>query len=328
MKEGYKLLSMYLKLPQKEKGNAMKILISGGTGLIGTALTGQLVRNGHYVFILSRSPEKIGKTLENVRTLKWDAKTSAGWADSLEPIDAVVNLAGYPLNGVHPLDIWLTKRRRIQLLSSRLDAANALVEWIRKTEHKPKVFIQASAIGYYGPQGNQVVDEHHPPGTDFLARVQVEAEKSTEILEAMGVRRVIARTGLVLAEKGSALEYFKLQFRLFAGGRMGSGRHYYSWIHIRDEVAAIQFLIENEAASGAYNLTSPHPATNLEFAKTLGRVMRRPSSFIIPAFALRLALGEVSTVVLDGQRTTSKKLEDLGFTFSFPNLESALSDVL
>lgn len=306
----------------------MKILISGGTGLIGSALTKQLVNNGHSVFILSRNPEKIGKTIENVHALRWDAKTSTGWGENLEEIDAVVNLAGYPLNGVHPLDIWLTKKRRVKLLSSRLEAAQALIDWMQKTEKKPKVFIQASAIGYYGPQDDQVINENHPPGTDFLARVQMEAEKSTEIIETIGVRRVMIRTGLVFSKEGSSLEYFKLQFRLLAGGRMGSGSQYYSWIHIDDEVAAIQYLIENEEASGAYNLTSPHPVTNQEFAKTLGKVMRRPSVFIIPGFALRLVLGEVSTVVLDGQRTSSKKLEDLGYSFQFPDLEAALRDVI
>lgn len=312
----------------KKKVITMKILISGGTGLIGNALTKQLVRNGHKVYILSRNPEKLGKTVENVHALKWDAKTSIGWGESLEPIDVVVNLAGYPLNGVHPLDIWLTKRRREQLLSSRLDAARALIDWMKMAEKKPKVFIQASAIGFYGPQGDQVIDENHPPGTDFLAQVLAKTENFTEIIETLGVRRVMIRTGLVFSTKGSSLEYFKLQFRLFAGGKMGSGRQYYSWIHIDDEVAAIEYLIENQEASGAYNLTSPHSVTNKEFAKTLGRVMRRPSLFVIPGFAMRLVLGEISTVVLDGQRTSSKKLESLGFSFKFPELENALADVI
>ena len=306
----------------------MKILISGGTGLIGSALIERLVSYGHTVFILSRNPEKISNTHENVIPLKWDAKTSIGWGENIEPIDAVVNLAGYPLNGVHPMDIWLTKRRRVQLLSSRLDAAQALIDWIKKAEQKPKVFIQASAIGFYGPQGDQLITENHPPGTDFLAQVLAKTENSTEIIEAMGVRRVMIRTGLVFSTKGSSLEYFKLQFRLFAGGKMGSGRQYYSWIHIEDEAAAIQWLIEKEEARGAFNLTSPYPVTNQEFAQTLGKVMRRPSVFMIPGFALRLVLGEISTVVLDGQRTTSQKLEDLGFSFKFPHLEAALRDVI
>ena len=306
----------------------MKILIAGGTGLIGSALVKKLVSNGHSVFVLSRNPEKMTITSENVIPLKWDAKTSKGWGENIESMDAVVNLAGYPLNGVHPLDIWLTKKRRVQLLSSRLDAAKALVDWMKKVEKKPKVFIQASAIGFYGPQGDQVISETHPPGTDFLAQVLAKAEDSTEIIETLGVRRVMIRTGLVFSSKGGSLEYFKLQFRLFAGGKMGSGGQYYSWIHIDDEVAAIQYLIDNEEAHGAFNLTAPYAVTNQELAKTLGRVMRRPSLFIIPGFALRLVLGEISTVVLDGQRCTSKKLEALGFSFKFPQLEPALKDVI
>ena len=306
----------------------MNILISGGSGLVGSALTKELVKDGHRVFILSRSPENVTDLPENVQVLVWDGKSAIGWGYIMDGIDAVVNLAGSPLNGNNPLDIRLSKKRKKLLLESRLNASHALIECIRKTEKKPKVFIQASAVGYYGPLGNEVVDESQPAGDDFLAQVQYKSERSTEALEEIGVRRVVIRTGLVLAKNADALGYFILQFSLFAGGRMGSGEQYYSWIHINDEVAAIKFLIENESAVGPFNLVAPNPVKNKEFAKVLGKVMKRPASFVIPAFLMRLVLGEVSTVVLDGQRLSSKKLEILGFTFQYPELKEALEDVI
>ncbi len=306
----------------------MNILISGGSGLIGRALTKDLVDHGHNVFILSRSPEKIDNLSEDVVIMNWDSETTKGWGDTMENIDAVVNLAGSSLNGNGPLDIWLTQKRKKLLLNSRLNASGALVEAIRQSKNKPKVFIQASAVGYYGPQGDEWIEETHPPGDDFLAKVQRQSEKSTEVLETMGIRRVIIRTGLVFANQGSSLEYFLLQFRLFAGGRIGTGKQFYSWIHIQDEVAAIRFLIEHKDASGAFNLVSPNPARNQDFATILGKVMKRPSFFVIPGFLMKLVLGEVSTVILDGQRVSSKKLERHGFSFKFPGLREALEDVI
>lgn len=306
----------------------MNILISGGSGLIGSALTKELAKDRHRVSILSRSPEKVRDVPQNVQVLGWDGKTAAGWGNIIGEIDAVINLAGSPLNGNGPLDMWLTRKRKKELLESRLNASHALIEGIRITENKPKIFIQASAVGYYGPLGNEIVDESQPAGEDTLAQVQYQSEKSTQVLDEMGIRRVIIRTGLVLAKNADALSYFKLQFSLFAGGRIGSGEQYYSWIHINDEVKAIKFLIENKAAVGPFNLVSPNPVMNKEFAKTLGKVMKRPSFFVIPAFLMRLVLGEVSTVVLDGQRLSPKKLESLGFTFQYPELLEALEDVI
>lgn len=306
----------------------MKILIPGGTGLIGQALTRELVSNGHTVILLSRSADKVAKISPNTQVLGWDGKTTAGWGHVINEIDAVVNLAGTPLNGNSMFDIWLTEKRKKSLLASRLDSASALIEAIQAADKKPKVFVQASAVGYYGFSGDEIIDETSPPGDGFLARVQQQNEKAIEELETMGIRCPLIRTGLVLDKTDGSLQYFLLQFSLFAGGRIGSGEQYYAWIHIRDEAAAIRFLLEDDRAAGPFNLTAPKPVKNSEFAKILGEVMHRPSFFVIPGFLMRWVLGEVSDVILKGARVVPSKLIQLGFEFQFPELGDALKDVL
>ena len=305
----------------------MKVLIAGGSGLIGQALTKELIENDHEVYILSRTSKKFDDSNDRIRMIMWDARTTDGWGKIVNEVDAIVNLAGTPLNGDGPLDIWLTKKRRIQLLTSRLDSTKALLAGVRESEKKPRVFIQASAIGYYGPRGDEQIYEMEPPGDNFLSDVQVQAERASEEAHSLGMRRIIIRTGLVLDKNEGAFQYFKLQFSLFVGGKMGSGKQYYSWIHIKDEAAAIRFLLEVDDAEGPYNLTAPNPVTNKEFAKTLGRTMRRPSFFPLPEFIMRAVLGEISTVVLDGQRVIPARLQELGFEFQYPDLFEALESV-
>jgi uncharacterized protein (TIGR01777 family) len=183
-------------------------------------------------------------------------------------------------------------------------------------------------VGYYGPRGDKKITEETPPGTDFLGQLAVEWEASTAAVEALGVRRAIIRSGAVLSTEGGAFPPMLVQFRLFAGGPLGSGRQWLPWIHLADEVRAIRFLIENESAEGAFNLMAPTPLTNADFGRMLGRVMGRPSYVPIPAFALRLVLGEMSTVILNGQRAIPCRLLDLGFTFRFPDAEAAVQDLL
>jgi uncharacterized protein (TIGR01777 family) len=192
----------------------------------------------------------------------------------------------------------------------------------------PKVLIQASGIGYYGPLGAELVTEDASPGTDFLARLAVEWEASTARVEQRRVRRAIIRTGVVLSGEDGALPKLVLPYRFFVGGPMGSGRQYISWIHLVDEVAAIRFLLDNQEASGPFNLAAPNALTNSEFGNTIGRVLGRPSVFPTPGFAMHLLLGEVSTLVLDGQRGVPQCLMNLGFTFQYPNAEQALRDLL
>jgi len=306
----------------------VKVLIAGGKGLIGRALSADLVQHGHEVYVLSRSPQSPVNSPIGVKMITWDGKTTSGWADVLNQVDAVVNLAGAPLDGKNVLDIWLTEKRKKQLVSSRLDTSRALIEGIRLAENKPKVYVQGSAVGYYGFSGDEFIDESSNAGNDYFAEVQISNEQASEEVKSLGLRRVIIRTGLVLDRKDGSFQYFKFQTALFVGGRMGSGEQYYSWIHVKDEAAAIRFLIEHEEASGPFNLTAPNPVKNKVFARVVAQVMRRPSFFVIPAFLMRLVLGEVSAIILKGNRVVPSRLQELGFEFQYPKLKEALEDIL
>ncbi len=310
----------------------MKILITGGTGLIGRALIDALLADGHAISVLTRNPEKARNVLPSgVIPYKWDAATPEGWSHLIPESDAVINLAGQSIAG-ESLPAILTQKwtpevkKRIQ--QSRVNAGNALVAAIESSSVKPPVFIQASAVGYYGPGGDAELPEAAPAGKDFLAETCQLWEDSTAKLDVLGVRRVIIRTGLILASTGGILPMLLLPFKLFAGGTLGSGKQFVPWIHIDDEVNAIRFLLTNEDARGAYNLTAPNPLTQREQAKVIGRLLRRPSFIPVPGFALKLALGEKSTLILDGQRAIPQKLQFEGFEFKFDEFESALSDLL
>ena len=309
----------------------MKILITGGTGLIGQALTKELLAKGHQVTILSRNPQKYQADMPDVAFVAWNGRTPEGWGHLIEETDAVVNLAGASIAG-EGLGGILTQRWsddvKQRIRQSRTDAGQAITKAIEAAENKPSVLIQSSAVGYYGPRGGEAVAENAAPGDDFLARVCVAWEESTQAVEAMGMRRVIIRTGLVLTEEGGILPMMLLPFRLFVGGPIGSGRQGIPWIHIRDEVNAIVYLLENEAAGGAYNLTAPNPVNSKQFGKAAGKVLGRPSFFPTPAFALKLALGEKAALVLDGQRAVPTRLQEAGYGFAFSELEPALRDLL
>jgi uncharacterized protein (TIGR01777 family) len=304
---------------------AMHVLITGGTGLIGRAVAAELVGSGHRVTVLSRRPGDAAREglPAGVQVARWDGRSTEGWVELADGADAIVNLAGASIGAGR----WSAAQKEV-IRRSRLEAGQAVTAAVQRAERKPRVVVQASGVGYYGPRGDEVVTEATPPGDDFLARVAVEWERSTAGVADLGVRHVVIRTGLVLSAEGGSLPRLVLPFRLFAGGPMGSGRQWYAWIHIADEAAAIRFLIEHESAQGPFNLTAPQPATNREFAAVLGRVMRRPSFFPAPAFALRAALGEMADLVLTGQRVVPERLQGLGFTFRFPTLEAALRDLL
>ncbi len=305
-----------------------KVIITGGSGSIGRKLTQHLVKQGYEVVILSRNPAKVSGLPSGARAVKWDAKTGEGWFIEAEGAAAIVNLAGENLAGEGFFPSRWTEPRRKAILQSRLDAGQAVVDAVRRTIQKPGVVIQSSAVGYYGPQGDNVVVESNPPASDFLARVCVDWEKASAGVEALGVRYAVIRTGIYLTPDSGALARLLLPYKLFAGGPFGSGQQWYAWIHPEDMVGAIQFLIENDSASGAFNLTAPNPLKNKDFGKTLGKVMGRPSFMPVPGFALKLMFGEVTTVVLDGQRVVPQRLVEMGYTFKFPELESALRDLL
>ena len=306
----------------------MQVLISGGSGLIGQAVTKELVRNGHGIVILSRNPANVADQPDGVRVIGWDAQTTGGWGQVMNEVDAVVHLAGVSLSGSNPFNMRWTAKKKKAIRDSRLQTGAALLHAIREAKTPPKVFIQSSAIGYYGARGGEIVREGSSKGIGFLAELSEEWEDSTREVEALGLRRVVIRTGLVLDGEDGAFPFFKLQYALFAGGRIGSGKQYYSWIHIDDMGKAIRFLIENDAAEGVVNLTAPNPETNRDFGKILGKVMGRPSWMVVPAFLLKLVLGEASSVVLTGQNVIPDKLLKLGYSFEYTELEPALRDIL
>jgi uncharacterized protein (TIGR01777 family) len=300
----------------------MRIIIAGGTGFIGTALTKNLVTEGHQVWILTRNLQTACLP-EGVRGIGWDGKTTGGWTELVPQMDAIVNLTGESL-GTGP---W-TEERKKRILSSRVEAGQAISDAIRQASPRPKILIQASAVGFYGPHGDEPVTEESAPGCGFLAEVCKVWEASSLPVEALGVRRVVIRTGVVLSKDGGALRRMILPFRLFAGGSLGNGRQGLPWIHPADEVAGIRFLLENEKALGIFNLSAPNPLSNAEFGHILAKVMRRPYWLPVPAFALRLLLGEMSTLVLEGQYMVPKRLKELGFRFRFETAEAALRDLM
>ncbi len=306
----------------------MNILITGGTGLIGRELVRQLLGAGDTPIVLSRRPEAGGRLPDGVQVHLWDGETTQGWGEIINDVDAVINLAGENISGRRFFPARWTKMRKERILQSRLKAGLALVEAIQNAGRKPAVLIQASAIGYYGTHGDAPLTENAPPGDDFIARIAQQWEAVTAPVEALGVRRVILRTGVVLSLAGGALPRLLLPYRMFVGGAFGSGRQWYSWVHIDDVGAAIRFLIAHEQAHGPVNLTAPNPLPNADFGSALGRVLRRPSWLPLPGFVLRTMFGEVSTVVLDGQRVLPEQLLRWGYTFRFPNVETAFRDLL
>ena len=291
-----------------------------------------MLADGHHVTVLTRNPEKRKALLpSSVVPVKWDGHSPEFWAHLIEDTDAVINLAGQSIAG-ESLSAILTRRwtedQKNRIKQSRVGAGQTLVAAITAAKKKPCVFIQSSAVGYYGPRGDEQIPESTEAGTDFLAEVCRAWENSTAEVESMGVRRVIIHTGLVLAAKGGILPMMLLPFRLFAGGPIGGGEQVISWIHIQDQVNAVRFLLENQDARGAFNLSAPHPVTNAEFGRIAGRVLGRPYWIPVPGFAIKLVLGEKGLLVLDGQRTVPQRLLEAGYEFKFSELEGALEDLL
>jgi len=307
----------------------MLVLITGGTGLIGRALSADLASDGHQVVVLSRAPERATGLHPDVRAERWDGRTANGWVHLADGADAIVNLAGANLAGGGLLPSRWTAERKQIIRDSRVEAGQAVVEAVSLAGQKPGVVIQSSGVGYYGFRADEKVTEDAPPGDDFLARLASDDwEPSTEPVEEMGVRRVVVRTGAVLDATRGALPSMMLPFRFFVGGPIGSGKQWLSWIHILDQVAAIRFLIHHREASGPFNLSAPNPMTNAGFARELGRAMGRPSLVPIPGFAMKLAFGEVTSVLLEGQRAIPERLQELGFEFRFPEAGAALENLL
>lgn len=297
----------------------MRVLLSGASGLIGTALAETLASAGQTVSPLVRPgrPAPPGG-------VRWDPAGGEFDAAAAEGADAVVNLAGESIASGR----W-NERRKAALRSSRVLATRSLVEGLGRMARKPAVLVSASAVGYYGDRGDEELTEASLPGRDFLAGLAVEWEREAARAAEHGLRVVLLRFGIILSPRGGALGRMLLPFRMGVGGRLGSGRQWMSWVSLPEAVAIIRHAIVTPGLEGPVNVVAPHPVRNSEFTRTLGRVLGRPAIFPVPAFALRLVLGEMAdALLLSSQRVLPKKLEDSGYRFRHEQLEPALRDVL
>ncbi len=293
------------------------ILITGGTGFIGKELCPKLVENGYRLTVLSRQqPSDVRACCGRV--------TPVGSLAELrdhEGFDGVINLAGEGIAARR----WSAKRKQV-LRDSRVDLTRKLRDTCRQHKKRPVVLVSGSAVGFYGDQGLRTVDEHTSPHDEFTHRLCRDWEQAAAAFESDGVRVCMSRTGVVAGPGGGFLQQMLPPFRLGLGGRLGPGSQYMPWIHRSDVVNSLIWMLENDTASGAYNVVSPNPVTNAVFSRTLGKILGRPTVLPAPSLALKLALGEMSRLLLTGQQAYPRRLEAAGFTFDYPELENALRD--
>ncbi|HEX3630542.1 MAG TPA: TIGR01777 family oxidoreductase [Candidatus Dormibacteraeota bacterium] len=300
----------------------MKVVISGGTGYIGRHLSESLVSHGHEVVVLTRGRGDVLKP--GVRAVSWDAKTPEGeWTSELSSANAVVNLAGASIGSGR----W-TRKRMAEILGSRLAATAAIVEAMRRAPRRPAVLVSASGIDYYGDRGDEPVTEESPAGDSFLARVSQQWEAAAEAAKPLGVRVVRLRTSLVFGRGAPAFELLTLPFRLFLGGPLGSGRQWFTWIHVSDHVGLYRLALDDASVSGPINAVAPDIRRQRDVAAEIGRVLHRPAFFPAPGPMLRLALGRQAELLLDGRQATPQKALGHGYRFLFGELPAALHDTL
>lgn len=296
----------------------MKILVSGSTGFIGSSLTELLTGKGHDVYSLVRF-----RSLENEKSLYMNIRGESSDRKRFEGFDAVIHLAGENIAGR-----W-TKSKKKRIYDSRIDSTNNIKNIIRDLDAKPSVFICASAVGYYGDRGDEVLTEDSGPGTGFLSDTGDRWEQAANEVSGYGIRVVNLRTGMVLGEGGGALGKMLLPFKLGLGGRLGNGNQYWSWISLDDEVAAIYHLLTNDSLNGPFNLVSPEPVTNKEFTETLSGILNRPAFMHIPETMVKIIFGDMGReLFLSSTRAVPKKLSECGFRFKHPDLRSALDEIV
>jgi uncharacterized protein len=297
----------------------MKCVISGGTGFIGRRIVDRLLRDQHYVGVWSRQPGREKRAA--VASFSWDPMHGEPPAESINTMDAVIHLAGEPV-----AQRWNAEVKR-RILDSRVLGTRALVDAISRVRHKPKVFVCASAIGYYGDRGDEVLTESSTPGSGFLADVCRGWEKEADRAAEFGLRVIKLRIGFVLGRDGGALAQMVPAFRAFAGGRLGSGKQWMPWIHVNDVAEMFVHVVENDIA-GVLNAAAPNPVTNAVFTREMGKALHRPALFAIPPFALKLAFGELGQHMLDSSRVIPEAAMKAGFPFRYPELAAALRDLL
>jgi uncharacterized protein (TIGR01777 family) len=302
----------------------VKIVLAGGAGFIGCALAERLLKDKHNVVVLTRSVDRARKTLPSGIVLeKWDGATQGSWISSLEGADVLINLAGESVAARR----WTDSQKEL-ILRSRIDGTRALVQAIRSADRRPGLLLSASAVGFYGDDAEEDLTEKSPQGHGFLADTARAWEDEASAAESLGVRVVLLRISNVLGKRGGALPKLVLPFRLFVGGRLGSGRQWFPWIHLDDLVEASLFLIDQKSISGPVNAVAPEQVTMGDLAASIGRVLRKPSWVPVPAFILKVILGEMSEVVLEGTKILPQRLSHAGFEFRYPDLRSALADIL
>jgi len=303
----------------------MKIIIPGGSGMVGSLASASLAAKGHRVIILSRNPQaaqSVGLPA-GVEVRGYDAATAQGWGELVDGDTAIINLVGVNLSESR----W-TPAQKKRILDSRLKAGKAIVQAVQQAKEKPAVVLQVSGAGYYGISQGEIITETGSPGNDFPSEVCKVWESASQPVESMGVRRVVMRTGVVLSTRGGALPRMLMPFKLMFGGPLGNGKQWLSWIHEQDQIAVLHYFLENEYLQGVYNVTSPQPVQNRDFAKAIGKAMGRPSWIPAPAFIIRLLFGEMATIVVDGQRVVPERLNAEGFKFQYAEPLAALRDLL
>lgn len=296
-----------------------KILITGGTGFIGSYLCSELLKQGHFISIITRSPKKYSKEQsKNLQYIGWDDDLPA----AMEETDVVINLVGENLFGKR----W-TDAVKKSIYNSRIESTNRLVKAMKDSDSKPELLISASGVGIYGDSGNKLLNESSPVGNDFLANVCKDWEKESQKAADFGIRVVNPRFGIVLQKDGGFLQIMKLPFLFFVGGPIGDGKQYIPWVHMDDLVRALIYPIKNQDLTGAYNVCSPQPETMNRLADAMGNVLNRPSFFRVPEFVLKIILGEASEPALANLNAQPKVLQISGFEFKFEDLEEALADI-